>query len=64
MYIYLANSRTHGFKKWSEGHRPVNDDDSGGATPIAVVQLPCDDAEAIEELPHRPWQVPGVGTSF
>jgi hypothetical protein len=41
MYISLANSRTTGFKRWSDAHtqRPANDDYSpGGATPIALVQ--------------------------
>ena len=37
MYISLANSCTRGFKRWSNAHLPDNDDDnSGGATPIAV----------------------------
>ena len=65
MYISLTNNLTRGFRKWSDGHRPGNDDDgSGGATPIALAEPPCDDREAIKELPHQPWRVPGVGTSF
>ena len=66
MYISLANSRTHGFKKWSDGERPGNDDndDSGGAPPIAVTEPSCDDREAVKEPPHQPWLVPGVGNSL
>jgi hypothetical protein len=66
MYISLTNGRTHGWKKWSDVHPPGNDDDdnSGGATPIALTEPPCDDREAIREPPHQPWLVPGVGTSF
>jgi hypothetical protein len=66
MYISLTNGRTQGWKKWSDAHRPDNDDDdnSGGATPIALTERPCDDREAIKEAPHQPWLVPGVGTSF
>jgi hypothetical protein len=65
MYISLANSRARGFRKWSDAIRPVNDDDdnSGGATPIAIAEPPEDDA-AIKEPPHQPWAVPGVGTSL
>jgi hypothetical protein len=65
MYISLAYSRTHGFLKWSESHRPGNDDDEpGGATPIAINKLHRDEREDLEEPPHQPWLVPGVGTSF
>jgi hypothetical protein len=65
MYISLANSRTKGFKKWSDSHhRGSNDDDQpGGATPIAVAVQPVDDAETHEQA-HRPWLVPGAGGSF
>jgi hypothetical protein len=65
MYMSLVNSRMHGFKKFWDAHRPGNDDDdgSGGATPIALAE-PCDDGEVTKEPPHRPWLVPGVGTSF
>jgi hypothetical protein len=65
MYISLADSRARGFLKWSEALRPGNDDNEpGGATPIAIGVSPGDDSEAIKEPPHQPWQVPGVGTSF
>jgi hypothetical protein len=65
MYISMAYSRARGFREWSEAHRPGNDDDEpGGATPIAIDEPPRGDREAIEEPPHQPWQVPGVGTSL
>jgi hypothetical protein len=66
MYISLTTSRTDGFRKWSDTHRPdSNDDDnSGGATPIVITEPPCDDIEAIQEPPDSPWLVPGTGSSF
>jgi hypothetical protein len=66
MFISLNDSRTNDFKKWSDAHLPGNDDDdnSGGATPIAINVPSCDDGEATPELAHRPWLVPGAGSSF
>jgi hypothetical protein len=66
MYISLADSRARGFAKWLATNRPGNDDDdgSGGATPIGVTEPPDEDSPAIEEPPHQPWAVPGVGTSL
>jgi len=66
MYISLTSSRTNGFKKWSDNHRPSNDDDQpGGATPIAVAPpLPHGGWDATQEESHPPWLVPGTGTSF
>ncbi len=67
MYISLTTSRTNGFRKWSDTHRPDNDDDdnSGGATPIAITEPPSDDIESsIQEPPNSPWLVPGTGSSF
>jgi hypothetical protein len=66
MYISLASSRSNGFKKWSDAHQPdSNDDDQlGGAKPIAIAVPPIDDAAATNEAPHRPWRVPGAGGSF
>jgi hypothetical protein len=65
MYISLSTSRAGGFKKWSNDHPASNDDDdnSGGATPIAIKKPPFD-RPAVNELPHRPWVIPGVGGSF
>lgn len=66
MYISLNNSRANGFKKWSDAHRPGNDDDdnSGGATPIAITEPPSGEGEEIREPSHRPWMVPGAGSSL
>jgi hypothetical protein len=64
MYISLNDSRTNGFRNWSKDHPASNDDDNpGGATPIAIAEL-LPDREAPEELPHRPWGIPGVGGAF
>jgi hypothetical protein len=64
MYISVAYSRTHGFLKWCEARRPGNDAGKpSAAKPIAVIESSSDDCEAIEERPHRPGLVPGVGTS-
>lgn len=62
MCVSLTNSS---FNKRSKDHRPGNDNDdnTGGATPIAVRELPSY-AEGIEEAPHRPWSIPGVGGAF
>jgi hypothetical protein len=39
MYISLAESQANGFKKWWDAHQPGNDDDNpGGATPIAITE--------------------------
>jgi len=68
MYISLNDSRTSGFRKWSNDHPPNNnnddDDNRGGAMPIAIDEPPCDERGAVEEPPHRPWAVPGVGGAF
>jgi hypothetical protein len=61
MYISVTYSRTHGFLKWWEAHQPGNDNDEpGGATPIAIAEPPSDDREAMEEPPHQPWLAPGA----
>jgi len=50
MYISLANSRAHGFLKWSEALRHGNDDDEpGGATPAAIGVSPGDEHDPIME---------------
>jgi hypothetical protein len=65
MDISLASSRMNGFKKWSDDHPASgNDDDNpGGATPIALVKPPSD-RDVPRDLLHRPWGIPGVGGSF
>ena len=66
MYISLTSRRMNGFRRWSDEHRPSNDDDdnSGGATPIALTEPPSDEHEPIWQPPHQPWHVPGTGSSF
>jgi hypothetical protein len=62
MHISLTNG---GFNDRSKGHRSSNDNDdnTGGATPIAVRE-PSSDGDGPEEAPHRPWRIPGVGGAF
>jgi hypothetical protein len=66
MYISLTESRTAGFLKWSAAHRAVNDDDddTGGATPIALAKPRFDRTAPEEKLSHSPWAIPGVGGAF
>ena len=61
MSISLTNSAFH---KWSKPRRSSNDNDdnTGGATPIAIRE-PSSDEEP-EEAAHRPWRIPGVGGAF
>jgi hypothetical protein len=61
MNISLAHSRASGFKKWSDNHQPSDDDDQpADATPVAIAVLPAADSKQ----PHRPWHIPGTGTSL
>ena len=68
MYISLTDSCANEFKKCSDALEPDNDNDNpGGATPIAVTEPPRDEHEAVQDIqdePHRPWIVPGAGGSF
>lgn len=63
MYISLTNS---GPNKGSKDHRSSidKDDNNGGATPIAIREPSSDGEEGLEEAPHRPWSIPGVGGAF
>jgi hypothetical protein len=68
MTIFLNASGAYGFTKSSIAH-PLNandDDEPGGATPIAIAVPAFDDERiiAVPEQPDRPWLawlVPGVG---
>jgi hypothetical protein len=62
MHICLTNSD---FNKWSKDHGASNDNDdnTGGATPIAIKD-PYSYGEGLEEVLHRPWSIPGVGGAF
>jgi len=67
MRISLVESCANAFTKWSSFHRPgSNDDDQpGGATPIAVTVPEFDDPiVAPPAQPHRPWFAPGVGAAL
>jgi hypothetical protein len=62
MYISVASNRTHGPLKWWQAYQPGNDNDEpGGATPIAITEPPSDDREPIKEPPHQLWLSPGRG---
>lgn len=64
MYISFTTSRPIRFKKWSDAHRPANDDDyPAGAAPVALSAPSVDDLEGTEQ-PHCPWLVPRVGISI
>jgi hypothetical protein len=58
------NSRTSGFRKWSEAHDPKIAGARAGAGEGGVIAAPDLDQEATTpaEQPHRPWLVPGAGT--
>ena len=62
MYTSLTNS---GFNKGSQDHRASNDNDdnTGGATPIAIRE-PRSNRDGLEEAAYRPWSIPGVGGAF
>ena len=53
MYISLANSSTNGFEKWSDTHRPSDDDDRRELVPVTITEPPRDDREVIEEPPQH-----------
>ena len=65
MDVSPARSGINGFKKWPKDQLPSSNDDDqpGGATPIAL-NAPPSDREALEEVRYRPWVIPGVGRSF
>lgn len=65
MQISHATGLVTGLKKWSIPHpSSIDDDDNfGGATPIALTDADLDDRViAPPEQPHQPWLVPGFGT--
>jgi len=67
MRISLPDSRENGFTKRFIPHQPgSNDDDQpGGATPIAITAPDLDGSIiAPPEQVHPPWLVPGVGTAL
>jgi hypothetical protein len=55
MRISLSESRSSGFKKWSDAHPAQPDPTSGsGQEPDYLMIMPAD-------RPHLPWLVPGAG---
>jgi hypothetical protein len=56
------NSRTSGFRKWSEAHDPKII--GSRVVEAAVISAPELDppVKTPEKLPHGPWLVPGAGT--
>lgn len=63
MYISAAHSFARRFSKSWEAHHPGNDNDEpGGATPIAIAEPPSDDREAMEDPPHQLRLASAVGT--
>jgi hypothetical protein len=58
------NTRTSGFRKWSEAHDPKIAGALAVAGEAAIISTPELDQEVTtpEEPPHRPWLVPGAGT--
>ena len=65
MGVFLASGGVNGFKNWSKDHLPSSNDDDqpGGATPLAI-KAPLPNREALDDVQHRPWIVPGVGGAF
>jgi hypothetical protein len=65
MHISLADSRTSGFKKWSDDHQPGTDTDEDGRAGQVRPSLPsAGNPQAMPEPSHRPWRIPGTGTSL
>ena len=77
MFISLERSRAHGFRKWSDSHKPDsndNDDPDHDNTGVMIARAYVRPVlnGLITDRPmtsgagdqHRPWLVPGVGTSF
>jgi hypothetical protein len=58
------NSRTSGFRKWSEAHDPKIAVRAIAGEAAAVISAPDLDKGLMTpaEQPHRPWLVPGAGT--
>jgi hypothetical protein len=58
------NSRTSGFRKWSEAHDPKIAGAHAAAGEAAVISAPELDppVKTPEKLAHGPWLVPGAGT--
>jgi hypothetical protein len=53
MLISLTNSRSNGFKKWSDPHGSNDDDQLGGATLTAIATPPMRGSDSTRDLPIR-----------
>ena len=58
------NTRTRGFRKWSEAHEPKIAAARAAAGEAAVIAAPEVDQAVTtpKEQPHQPWLVPGINT--
>jgi hypothetical protein len=58
------NTRTSGFRKWSEAHDPKIAAARAAAGEAAVIAAPEPDQGVTtpKEQPHQPWLVPGTDT--
>ena len=66
MHISYVNSQLNGFKKWSDAHPAVRNDDNHApeVTSVAVALPRFEEAQVIPERLPSPWLVPGVGVSL
>lgn len=77
MFISLERSRAEGFRSWSDSRKPdSNDNDDPDHDNTGVMTARARVSPVLNDLlidgpvtngaedPHRPWLVPGVGTSF
>jgi hypothetical protein len=51
MFISLAYSRTHGFRRWSEAHVPLDKADQAGDPSLAIAGPPTGEPEELPRLP-------------
>ena len=67
MFISLERSSAVGFRKWSDSQKPDsngNHDPNRGVTAVMTALVRLSPVLNGAEDPHRPWLVPGAGTSF
>ena len=57
--------RVLGIVQWHQAGKASRPHGPGRvAAPIPIADLPVDDPTATPKEPHRPWLVPGAGSSF
>ena len=68
MYISLTESRTKGFRRWSDAHQSASNDDADGvarADALGVAAFGSGYAAmTAPEGSRAPWLVPRVGNAF